>query len=1297
MKHTTVSAVNVNGLRDVTSQPKAATICHLFAHSHSDITFLLDTRLDATLEFRLTSHWDGPIFFAHNVDAHSAGIAVLLQPSNFTVNRVLRDPLGRYLILDVTTPTVTLLIVAIYAPASNVSARKAFFNDLKTKLAAVLQVDQQLVLLGDLNMVEDVVLDRAPSLHRPDASLPQFTSLKHTFDLEDTWRRKHPSTVDFTFHSSTGSRSRIDRVYTSRPIRHLVSQAAIIPFVHSDHQLIELQFISDLVQLGKSRWRMDVSILDAPQFRELFTAFWTHWRTKRGSYPTILQWWDKGKVHIERISRKFSSDVFHSRHKRIRSLRKRLRNSLTKDHLTATASLLSTTLAHELKVLEDIATQRALHSSQVQWLEQGEQCTKFFLNLQTKKREDTTIHSLLTPNGALLTSTPAILSETQRFYTALYSPASTSNNLQNIFLSRLDCALTSDQSLSCEGAISLPELTASLSQLNNNKSPGLDGIPAEFYQSFWPLLQHDFHAVSSAVFAQGSLTPSQRHAVIVLLPKSGDLRLLENWRPISLLNVDYKLMAKAIATRLHSVLPSVIREDQSCSVSNRRISHNLSLIRDFIAYSTLENLPASILTLDQMKAFDQVDHPFLRKILQRFNFGPQFLQWIQIFYSHALSRTQVNRTLSSPFSVLRGVRQGCPLAPLLYVLYVEVLAAAIRKEAKISGLTLQRTHIKCSLYADDITLFLTTDASFVALQDLLSQYELASGAKVNPDKCKGLWLGRNLHRPDSPLSYQWSSLSIKILGLHFSPHDDFLPDWHTKTDAFTRTLTLWRQRSLSLKGKSVVVTQLAMSKLSYLGHISVCPSSCLKRLHAAVSDFVWAGKRTRIAPHVLALPVHLGGLNVPDVSRKLQALRLSWLPQLFSPSMSGKWRLFMTYFLDQYKQLHLAENVFKTFITPTRLSSWHLPPFYSQLLRDWVALTANRRPLPTTLDLILHEPLFSNPHVVTTSVSRPTTYLFRPNWYSRVAFKSLHLVRDICYGVVPGFHTPTQLAELTGYPVHRSFVLRLRSSLPPQWRREISSRCGRLGRNDLTLFVRDASGVSTPAVISQVTTRSLYHSLNSFSFPLLQQRFSLDRIFFYPDWDAAVPGISWKALFLRMYRDHTDKSITDLQYKLIHNAGIATKLLMFTKRVLCFSNPMCPRCCCLPETIQHIFLDCSLVLPLRCVLSTLFSRLSPSPSLGWDQDRYFLAGYLNSPLPSVFAPLAELIRKSYFYATWFQRNQRLWHATLLPIIPLFYTKLTSYLTFQMTNTPPTRLPQFYQAYALDVIFSLHAGIITLLH
>ena len=1305
-----VSAVNINGLRDRTSQSKADTACHLFNSSRSPITFLLDTRLNRALEHRLNRPWPGTVLFAHNELDSTAGIAALLK-TDIPINRVIRDPCGRYLMLDFNLPTMHLLLVAVYAPASDPPSRKMFFNDLKTKIASLLEEDQSLVLLGDFNMVENLQCDRDTCRRRHDPSLPQFHSLKHTLDLEDIWRKQHPQVVQYTFTAPTGHRSRIDRAYTSRDIRALVIHSDIAPFVHSDHDIIRLHLTTDTVRLGKGRWKLDKSILPSPEYQTLITEFWTNWRTRRPSYDSILSWWDAGKLRIQRLSSDFARRSRLGPLIRIDSLRKRLRNASLKASPSPTFTLLTAQLSTELASLERLNAQQSLLAAKARWVEQGEKCTKFFLNLQKKQSQLSTIPSLLSPDGTLFDTTPQILSATHDFYSHLYSTKPTSNNLQNIFLSRLDRKLSEAQSLSCEGPASLPELETALKQLNTNKSPGLDGLPVEFYTTFWSLLKSDIHALSTYAFHHATLSSSQQHAVITLLPKTGDLRLLRNWRPLSLLNVDYKLLAKVISNRLLTVLPSLVHEDQTCSVRSRQIAHNLSLIRDFIAYSQIENIPASLITLDQMKAFDQVDHDFLRKILRRFNFGPDFLTWFDILYANADSCTYVNKTLSPLFPISRGVRQGCPLAPLLYVLYIEVLAEAIRKDSQIQGLTLDSTVIKVSLYADDVTLFLTSDESFAALQRILTQYELASGAQVNPDKCQGLWLGSNRFRTDSPLSYQWSSLSIKILGIHFTPENDFLADWHAKTVAIKKTLALWKQRSLSLKGRIVVVTQLAMSKLSYLARLAPCPGTLitshhhppprstnyLRHIHDSVCDFLWNGKQARIDFDVLCLPVALGGLNAPHIERKLCAIRLTWLQQLFSPSLTGKWRVFMTHFLDRFNHLFLAENVFKTYINPNSVSSAHVPSFYAQLLRDWVALTANKRPLPTHIDHILNEPLFFNPHIVDNSPLRPTTYLTRPNWFSQILPKSLHLVQDICYGVVPGFHSDPQLIELTGYRNVPPFVRHVRACLPVAWTAAIDSQVGHPARNDMAFFANDASGAPPkPVLVSTTTSKAFYLSLNPHSLTSLIETYALTNTFFYRDWDAYFPHLHWSTIFRRMYADHSDKPITDLQYKLIHNGGIATRLYMFTKRILRFTSPNCLRCHQLPETIKHLFLDCADLSPLKDLLLHFFSLLSPSAPHSWAGDQYILAGYYHSPLPPRLHSLAEFIRKAYFHAVWFQRNQQLWHSVTLPLIPLFTSKLQSYLTSQLLATPTPLLPQFHLHYGRNIVFTFHLDLITIL-
>ena len=164
-----------------------------------------------------------------------------------------------------------------------------------------------------------------------------------------------------------------------------------------------------------------------------------------------------------------------------------------------------------------------------------------------------------------------------------------------------------------------------------------------------------------------------------------DALLLKNWRPISLLNTDYKLATKCIAKRLEKVLPYLIDGDQTGYIKGRFIGENICLISDIIEQH--ENKVGMILFLDFEKAFDSLEWDFLFKVLNTMNFGPSFLNWIQTFYTN-ISSCVVNNGFSSEFfSLQRGVRQGCPLSGLLFVLAVEPLAHQIRINQSINQRT----------------------------------------------------------------------------------------------------------------------------------------------------------------------------------------------------------------------------------------------------------------------------------------------------------------------------------------------------------------------------------------------------------------------------------------------------------------------------------------------------------------------------------------------------------------------------------------------------------------------------------
>ncbi|CAM2097006.1 unnamed protein product [Caretta caretta] len=215
--------------------------------------------------------------------------------------------------------------------------------------------------------------------------------------------------------------------------------------------------------------------------------------------------------------------------------------------------------------------------------------------------------------------------------------------------------------------------------------------------------------------------------------RKGDLRDLRNWRPISLLSTDYKIVAKAISLQLGSVLVDVIHPDETYTIPDRSIFDNLFMVQDLLELGCRDGL-----SLDQEKAFDRMDHGYLLSTLQAFGFGPQFVGFLQVLYTSAECMAKLNWTLTEPVSFGRGVQQGCPLSGQLYALVIEPFLCLLRR--RLTGLVMREPELRLvlSAYADDVLLVVQDPGDLARVEACQAIYFAASSARVNLVKSSGL-------------------------------------------------------------------------------------------------------------------------------------------------------------------------------------------------------------------------------------------------------------------------------------------------------------------------------------------------------------------------------------------------------------------------------------------------------------------------------------------------------------------------------------------------------------------------------
>ena len=224
-----------------------------------------------------------------------------------------------------------------------------------------------------------------------------------------------------------------------------------------------------------------------------------------------------------------------------------------------------------------------------------------------------------------------------------------------------------------------------------NKSPGSDGLISAFYLKFFPLLGNTLCDIINLAYETGEMSDSQKHSYITLICKD-ETRAdeMKCYRPISLLNIDYKVISKAITNRLGKVLPKIIGIDQTCSVKGRSIFDNLHLIRNVMDYVDQKNLTSSFICLDQEKAFDTVSRSYMFDTLRAFGFNDNFLRWIKLLYNDVSSSVIINNYISDSFPIKRGFRQGCSLSMSLCIicfdhLHIKLETWKISKVSKCLG------------------------------------------------------------------------------------------------------------------------------------------------------------------------------------------------------------------------------------------------------------------------------------------------------------------------------------------------------------------------------------------------------------------------------------------------------------------------------------------------------------------------------------------------------------------------------------------------------------------------------------
>ncbi len=890
MYNISICTVNVNGLRDSVKRRQTLASC---SSENSDILLLQETHASG---FRDTRGWerefDGKGFWSFGTRS-SCGVAILFSKRHsWRPTDYLRDNAGRLVSVTITMPhsKARVRVVNCYAP-NDPAERKRFFKEILPQHTKGMR---HVIIGGDFNCVSDPGLDskNAAANHQGTRGSPELLRTVKQLGLVDVWRVQHPTLKRFTWHSGDGTRAtRIDRIYLSRELS-VGSNSEITAFPLSDHDMVTTKIRHTIQKAGRGFWRCNTQYLENDSFKEVIANTWANWVTQKNNFDNILDWWDEGKNNIKRAVISFSADASRKRNSEYKeALREvnllRTRVDGGEDQFLPELQAAAQNLQEKAKKQHGSSPRPGL-SSKIMGEDNAQQ--------PNAKDPDSKRMQALKDRDGRVTDDPVQMTDIcRRFYGALYAAAPVEQSEIDFFLGSIDESLGHEELQLLEGPVTLAEVGAALSSMEAGKSPGSDGLPAEFYRTFFNEIGQDICEVLDSIFQQGGMSASQKTGLITLLFKErGEREDLSNWRPISLLNVDYKIITKILATRLRRVLHKIVSPDQTCSVAGRTILDNAHLLRNIQDYVDQKSMGAAFVSLDQQKAFDRVDWGYLQQVLEKFGFGPNFRKWVKIAYTDIKSSVICNGHISEPFSLSRGVRQGCPLSPLLYILALEPLGCALRADPNITGVKLPGgTEARVSMYADDTTLILSDDRSVTESFRVIERYERASGAKLNQQKSHGVYLGKWRGRLDGPVDIAWVN-SAKIIGIHFGYGDPHQQNWRGKISQIARALEEWGDCDLTMLGRVTVANTHILSKIWYLAEIDPPQKREIKQINRLIFRFIWGHNGEFVARATMFLPPSRGGLGVINIEDRVAAMQGIHVSKTVS-NETAKWKALARY------------------------------------------------------------------------------------------------------------------------------------------------------------------------------------------------------------------------------------------------------------------------------------------------------------------------------------------------------------------------------------------------------------------
>ena len=857
--------------------------------TQTKIIALQETHLETSL---LKYSWHGNVAFTPSTGA-KGGVITLLSGNVSIQDQIDIEDEGHILLVEVLNnrESQSIAVVNLHSPCSHDNEKIRFFETINDHLIDLIQNNDSLeiIMMGDFNTTfwpaERINTKRS---RREELIAEKIVKVFENLNLVDCWN-KYDNVMTWKHGDKM---SRIDRILWSKGLNLLPGDVKTDwTLTTSDHAAV-IVILNKLTEGGQQArvTRIDTTFMNNIELRREFMLRIDEQMTQihetnldaHGQLEFLKVAIRSSAIEIASNYRKKSELEYNEIKDGIEFWQSTFENATVERYREMARINLDALMAKRNNYL-DRRGKYLCDRSKSKWYQEGERSTKYFLNLNKARNNKVELSELIV-NDAVTNDRAVIEKSVEDFYIKLYEKGDSrlsNSSILDQFLSDID-PVESSKIEEMDNDITEAELLNTLKSCMDS-APGPDGIPYSIIKLTWKYYGKLLISSWNHARMNGSLTASHEISYLRLLPKEGkDTRYLKNWRPITLSNCDFKIITKTIARRLANVVADSISQNQTAYMSDRQISDNLQVM-----LHTIEKSEDSMLvSLDAEKAFDSIEHWYIRKILKKLGLT-KLVDIFDILYRNQKVDIILNGSKKGQYQIRNGVKQGDALSCILFIIGIEPLIRNINRDNSIRGVKVNGIGMpKALAYADDIACIIKQDE--YSLQKIFSHYEElteVSGLKLNADKTeiinKGDQREFNIRYADKWVKIN-STSQIKVNGIILGYDHELARKTNIlkMLQAVKDQLRGWSSRNLSLIGKIQIFKTFGLSQILYILTVMHMSKSEEKLLTDIIYKFIWnrnmdANKAPdRIKRSILGRSIRDLGFGMIDYKEVVKSLRI---------------------------------------------------------------------------------------------------------------------------------------------------------------------------------------------------------------------------------------------------------------------------------------------------------------------------------------------------------------------------------------------------------------------------------------